>query len=497
MRPRSGRLSGCELRQHASFYNRTTQSGLETHIANSYTNSLLQVLYHTFPLRRVAESHIAGSCATNNCILCELGFLFKILDDARGVNCQATNFLRAFAANPRANSLDLMDTAQQRTASTKSYSSLIQLCHHFLLEQFADDVKTTPMSLRPGSEPAEADTPPAPMSDIFGMDWLTVQTCPCGHSTSRASQTKVIEFVYPRRALSNEPPPPGDLPSIFRASLIRETTGKLNCPVCGNTTHQRWRRVPASPVHFPPILALNAAVTNSDQLEYWVDSHSRREGRFLQPTIGISTAGGLMIGDDVTAPMPQDESTVLYDLQALIVQIQAEDDPPHLVSLVKVAPDPETDEAGGWYLFNDFLVRRISEDEALSFPGSWKVCCGVVITCGAELTRLIPDSCHPLLLSPRCGEPARPLPAFHTPRHVDLDARHEPSQVGLLSRSMAHAANARDRRRDPAKLRHELLQEDEIPKRGTLVAIDAEFVSLQQVRGLCLQSLSLAAHVWL
>lgn len=26
-----------------------------------------------------------------------------------------------------------------------------------------------------------------------------------------------------------------------------------------------------------------------------------------------------------------------------------------------------------WHLFNDFLVRPVSEQEALSFPGKWKV----------------------------------------------------------------------------------------------------------------------------
>ena len=29
---------------------------------------------------------------------------------------------------------------------------------------------------------------------------------------------------------------------------------------------------------------------------------------------------------------------------------------------------------GPWFLFNDFVVRNISEDEALSFASTWKVC---------------------------------------------------------------------------------------------------------------------------
>lgn len=82
-----------------SFYNKTSYSGLETHILNSYTNSLLQVLRFVRPIRKLAEGHIWTNCARENCFLCEAGFLFKMLRDAKGVNCQASNFSRAFSCN--------------------------------------------------------------------------------------------------------------------------------------------------------------------------------------------------------------------------------------------------------------------------------------------------------------------------------------------------------------------------------------------------------------
>lgn len=40
------------------------------------------------------------------------------------------------------------------------------------------------------------------------------------------------------------------------------------------------------------------------------------------------------------------------------------------------------------------------------------------------------------------------------------------------------------RNRDPRLIKHECLRQEELPKPGTLVAIDAEFVSMQQVRSL-------------
>lgn len=84
-------------RSSCRFYNSTRYSGLETHIANSYTNSILQALHYTLPFRTVAKSHLSTPCPKEHCLLCEAGFLFRMLEDAQGTNCQASNFSRAFA----------------------------------------------------------------------------------------------------------------------------------------------------------------------------------------------------------------------------------------------------------------------------------------------------------------------------------------------------------------------------------------------------------------
>ena len=57
-----------------------------------------------------------------------------------------------------------------------------------------------------------------------------------------------------------------------------------------------------------------------------------------------------------------------------MVEVKAEDEDPHLVAQVKIPHDeldPSSDSP--WYLFNDFLVRSIREEEVLSFKGKWKV----------------------------------------------------------------------------------------------------------------------------
>ena len=67
---------------------------METHILNSYTNALVQVMHYSMPIRRLAKSHITTDCPREHCLLCELGFVTRMLEDARGTNCQSSNFCK-------------------------------------------------------------------------------------------------------------------------------------------------------------------------------------------------------------------------------------------------------------------------------------------------------------------------------------------------------------------------------------------------------------------
>lgn len=47
------------------------------------------------------------------------------------------------------------------------------------------------------------------------------------------------------------------------------------------------------------------------------------------------------------------------------------------ILITLLVPEAESTQQGdddsSWYIFNDFSVRNISEEEALGFPGTWKV----------------------------------------------------------------------------------------------------------------------------
>lgn len=59
----------------------------------------------------------------------------------------------------------------------------------------------------------------------------------------------------------------------------------------------------------------------------------------------------------------------------MIVRIVKKDERSHLVAIIHV-PEEDDDEIyrdNPWVLFNDFTVCNISEEQALSFVGNWKV----------------------------------------------------------------------------------------------------------------------------
>ncbi|KAG0150617.1 hypothetical protein CROQUDRAFT_38040 [Cronartium quercuum f. sp. fusiforme G11] len=394
------------------FYNSTKYSGLETHIVNSYTNALLQVLYHTPAVKSLAQSHITLNCIPPSCLLCELGFLFRSMESAAGVNCAPTNFSRAFTSNPRVLALALTDLQ----SNSRSYSSLIQLCHHFLLEQISEEVRGTGLN----------DL----IESIFGTHWRTEQICSnCKFISSRSSLVKAIEIIYPRGSAR--------LSDLLVNSFSRETSAKAVCSQCGVTCQMRWRRkFERGGGSLPPVLAVHAAVSTPEQLTRWA------EPGFLSPELTITITESETEPELVVSEGLGKETGTGYELGALVVQVEAADERPHLVALVKVDED-------GWYLFNDFLVRKVTQEEALSFKAGWKI----------------------------------PAVLYYRRKEVVVDQMMEINLVPPLptiDQSILLQDINLSERRDASKIRHVVLREDEMPRKGTLVAIDAEFVSLQQ-----------------
>ncbi|KAG6379196.1 ubiquitin carboxyl-terminal hydrolase-domain-containing protein [Boletus reticuloceps] len=412
------------------FYNKTAYSGLETHILNSYTNPILQVMHYTLPIRKLARSHITTNCPREHCLLCELGFVVRMLEDAHGTNCQSSNFCKTVGILAQAqNQLELIDYGREPTEV--DYAHMIQSFHRFLIDHLSSEGNSFPHNpvifRHPPSHMAstafQADTHPitntsfspaaAPVTQLLGIDAKNIIVClSCKAVREKENMTHVVDMIYPRKPLPNELPPQAAFADILRASLIRQMTHKATCQTCKQfSTFSSRRSIPSADL--PPILAVNASVYNDDNLKYWMDT---RTGRFLSPTVEVR---GEVEGVD-------DAESVTYELRV----VPEAESQPHL--------------KGPWFLFNDFVVRNISEDEALSFP---KVKVPAVLYLEQEGVR----------------------------SQFDFSSLSDELDPLILTRDTSISVN-----RDKNLVKHKCLRFEELPKPGTLVAIDAEFVSMQQ-----------------
>ncbi|KAH9923924.1 exonuclease-domain-containing protein [Epithele typhae] len=183
--------------------------------------------------------------------------------------------------------------------------------------------------------------------------------------------------------------------------------------------------------YLSPALAVNAAAHEKEAHKFWRDS---RRQTFLRPRVQIH---GQIDGMD-------DPEAVVYELRAIVTQVVPKDANSHLVAIIKV-PEAEISDPEPWFIFNDFVVQNISEDEALSFPSGWKV---------------------PAILY---------LERVDVCQRLDFNGLPDKMDRSILCRDTNIAVN-----RDSRVIKHEPLRFEELPKPGTLIAIDAEFVSMQQ-----------------
>ncbi|PYH85008.1 putative PAB-dependent poly(A)-specific ribonuclease subunit [Aspergillus uvarum CBS 121591] len=406
------------------FYNQTTFSGLETHIANSFTNALLQLFKFIPMIRNVALHHAASSCIFESCLLCEMGYLFDMLEKANGQNCQATNLLKTFSSSREASSLGLFE----ENLTTKSLSTAIQAVNRFFLTQISHDHRM----ILPSSE--ELD------QRLNTVASETIRCMCCQNDIVRPGNSLVNELVYPAIDLKQiRRNPAFRFSNILRASIERETQNRGWCNLCRRYQQVKIRK---SIHRMPPVLMLNAALSNPICRRLWAIPG------WLPEEIGIAVDNGKALcfeGDELKLRLQSKMAgLVVYELVGLVCEIDIpEHQKAHLVSFINVSiSSPEADPTNKWHLFNDFLVTEVDRDEALRFNQPWKIPC--------VLAYQVKDG-----------------------RHSMDDSWKKSLDTTLLFRDWSmNAGQAVDSR--------VTLTEEEKPTPGTPVALDTEFVDLEK-----------------
>lgn len=208
------------MRALHSFYNKTDYSGLETHILNSYTNPILQVMHYCFPIRILAKSHITTNCPREHCLLCELGFVVRMLEDASGINCQSSNFCKTVGVLAQgfylyegqvydssfltaSNAIELIDYG--RDGAEVDYAHKIQSFHRFLIDHLSSEGNAFPHNpVLFNISSLKSDLAVAPVTQLLGINGKNVITClGCNATREKENMTHIVDLMYPRKVCVN------------------------------------------------------------------------------------------------------------------------------------------------------------------------------------------------------------------------------------------------------------------------------------------------------
>ncbi|ESO96381.1 hypothetical protein LOTGIDRAFT_143977 [Lottia gigantea] len=486
-------------------YNKTKFAGLETHIPNAYCNAMLQVCSYqnytqlfvpNFLLHFYTPIRICGRifhlCQKEFCLACELGFLFHMLDSQDGQTCQASNFLRAFRTKPELALLGLVLSEADETAGRANLTRLIQSWQRFVHQQIhSDELKEKEKEESDATE-SNGDEKlvvfkTSIITDLFGTTTTTTLTCRCGVETTRDVDTTLTNLSYP----DCNPSVSYTLADVLKYSWMSETMIQAWCNDCNRYQPHVQKKTLKN---IPDVIALNCQMENKRDFHFWRTQiktefkmvEKEIDGKIFNVTYELPTIRlrpeleqtesvqnppierqsfswiplGLkitlddksnldieQISDEETLPKKLADFTKYYELLAIVSHIKDDQTGGNLVSHIKVAEPyhlrKERVPCTQWYHINDFCIEPVERPEVTSMNLDWKIPCILYF-----IRRNITDY-HPC----KVVNPISSEVLFNDP--------------GL--------ANAERR-----KITFTPLQKDQLPKKGDLVGLDAEFISLKE-----------------
>lgn len=411
-------------------YNLTHLTGLETHVDNSYTNSLLQLYRFVPEIFNFLLGNLAIENLESNSILRELGYLYDMMVKSAGHHLRPTNFQKALSSIQEAVNLGLVERENGKIpTSNQDIGARIKLFNKFLLDRITkDELK----------EVAELSRNLKSFS-IFGIEIENrIRSLYTGAMSTDMSVINSLDVFSPlansfKPAIKN-----GSQPSILlyiessmntaeQRSMLNEMTGQYELVEVSRTVKR-----------LPPVLSLNLHL-KPDEVK-----GIRNNGDWLKPKFYAASARGRVIITENIVNNEMIDAYDEYDLVGFVCEVSGElDKDKHLVTFVHTYSDyTKKDE---WYLFNDFLVTSIPESEVLNLSYWWKTPVTLVYRSSGD------------------------------PPHFDESAWLRGLNDEILYRD--HFAYGT---REGKRIEYELLTRQEAPRAGTLIAIDAEFVTLEE-----------------
>lgn len=452
-----------------SGYNRL--SGLENHLDNSYINPLLQLYRYSPAFYNLVTGSLLsewlpnsnGFITTNNpqgsSVLLEMGYLFDMMYKAQGKNVRVTNFSQVLLENHMFTQQGLLNANEGKNLSSWQLRNLIINFNKFLLLQLQEDhlnqhpglnlpldifgiqyeieikgyggdcnvydkIYNTQLSLDLMTPPPNNNGIPnkkfMPLGNMLPKYGSTVSTAAV--ATSVASLPTSSGFTLASRKNHN-------LLTYLEYTLNQHRS--IPCRV-HNLIHEIEMK--SSVAKLPPLLCINLDMDNKEMKLI----HGFKKWLVPEFYVNYSTTNKRIHLKPMVTQFNQDN--IKYELLGYVCEIHRSDGSgSNLVSFVKVNEK--------WFLFNDFLVIPIPDEEVFNLTYRWK---------------------RPTIV------------VYHNTENNQMSSQfnHLTSQC-KFDDSILYRDHFAGTIRESYKKEYELLTRSEAPTFGSLVAIDAEFVMLK------------------
>ncbi|CDO94917.1 unnamed protein product [Kluyveromyces dobzhanskii CBS 2104] len=446
-------------------FNTTQYSGLETDIDCVYVNEIIHLYRFAPEVYNFLVTCLEGECIQEKSLLTELGFLFDMLTRANGKICRASNFVDVLESISSANELGLItdqistpsghagkpclseecptsrmsdlnlsgeaDAEEVMKSTYEKYMTTAQKFNIFLLDRLISEEVERKLHF----------TENVILEELFGFnvdtEIHTLSTCGNYSRQPHLLSSLVVlspvnnNLKYSNKKLNNQT----ILPYI-ESSMCRFKQFTAKCSKCARPQNQEYESVVRN---LPPLLSLNICLSPEEwaaakTVNGWLSNHFYATISKDRPILKLQAT------DLKTA-----NAIFKYELMSYVARITDDFGEEHLITYAKIL-DQKSQEYK-WYMFNDFLVEEIDESEALNISYWWKTP-EIVVYSDAEEVR----------------KPFIPV------SQLKVDS-------GILYRDYFSEGIRKDVIRQ-----YKLLTESEAPGPGTLVALDAEFVSLTEPR---------------
>ncbi|TRY81155.1 hypothetical protein TCAL_13428 [Tigriopus californicus] len=229
-------------------HNPTSLCGLQGCLPNAYCNAMIQALYYQAGLHQVVLGHC---CDMDTCLVCELSFLFHMMDQKSGNQLvQPHNFLRALRTNTEAVARGLVfpNSDSVTASSSRDIIQVVQNWHKFILEQIAV---------------ASRDNGSNAFDHSCGLETVTVTTCTnCQSCISVQSGQQIgCDLVYPQDStrISFE--------DVLCSSL--ESSKAMRSALCSHCGHFQPTNLSHSVQSLPESLTVYTGCNESVTSAFW------------------------------------------------------------------------------------------------------------------------------------------------------------------------------------------------------------------------------------